>query len=163
MSAPGGPQVKPGESRAIMVDVTTDTWEGGLKRVILVETNDPQSPVLNLTVTAHIYTLLQVEPKFIDFGDTRPGSVQQREILVRNRWQKPVTLTQLTVDPVGMASLNPPRVPPLKPETSTKLILTLSPGAYSGPIYGNVTFETDWKNLPRKTIRFRAHVIANDR
>jgi hypothetical protein len=152
--------VKPGKSRAITVDVKTGTWEGDFKKEILIETNDKQTPLLILTVKAHIYSILQVEPKFIDFGDIRPGSVLQREIFIRNRRQKPVTLTHIVIDPPAMASIDPMSVSALAPEASSKLVITLSPGAYTGPIYGSVTIDTDWKDLPSKKIRFRSHVVA---
>jgi hypothetical protein len=160
VSAPGGPQVKPGESRAITVDVKTGTWEGEFKKVLLIETNDRKTPLLNLTVKARIYSILQIEPKFIDFGDIRPGSVKQRDILIRNRGQSPVTLTHIAIDPPAMASIAPLSVSALAPGSSAKLVLKLSPGAYTGPIYGSVIIDTNWKDLPRKTVRFRSHVVA---
>jgi hypothetical protein len=160
VSAPGGPQVKPGESRSITVDVKTGTWEGAFKKEILIETNDKQTPLLILTVKAHIYSMLQVEPIFVNFGDIRPGSVLQREILIRNRGQKPVTLTHIAISPPAMASIAPLSVSALAPGASSKLVVTLSPGAYTGPIYGNVIIDTDWKDLPHKTVRFRSHVLA---
>ncbi len=43
MSAPGGPLVKPGASRTITAELakSTATYEGALKKVIGIETNDP--------------------------------------------------------------------------------------------------------------------------
>ncbi len=155
--------MKPGESRAITVDVKTGTWEGEFKKVLLIETNDRKTPLLSLTVKASIYSILQVEPKFIDFGDIRPGSVRQRDILIRNRRQSPVTLTHIAIDPPGMASITPSGISGLAPGAAAKLVLKLSPGAYTGPIYGNIIIDTDWKDLPRKTTHFRSHVVAGIR
>jgi hypothetical protein len=50
-----------------------------------LETNDPQKPLLRLELKAHVTPTVRIAPEdwsMIDFGQLRPGEVQQREIKV---------------------------------------------------------------------------------
>ena len=162
MSAPGGPHVKPGASRSIAVEMATESWEGKITKEIFIETNDPQKPRLSLTVKVQVYTMLSVEPNFVDFKDVKAGTSHAREVLIRNRRQEPIAITQLVIDPEKMASIAPRGAFVLQPGAAMKLVLTLAPPAtYIGPIYGSIILHTDWKDLPQKKILFRTHVIAN--
>ena len=168
MSAPGGPLVKPGASRTITAELTSPTgaYEGTLKKVIGIETNDPQTPLASLTVTAYIYAPLQVEPRSLVLDAITLGTPPPRqEFLSRNRSPQPITITQIAVSPTGFATIAPQgaKATLLKPGAAMKLVVTLSPTLPIDYNYGKVTLYTDWQKLPEKAIDIRARVVPAKR
>ena len=167
MSAPGGPLVKPGASRTIIAELTSPTgaYEGALRKVIGIETNDPQTPLASLTITAFIYAQLQVEPRSVDLAGITAGTAPRQDLLIRNRSQDPITITQIAVNPAGFASIAPPGAKSmlLKPGVAMKLVVTLSPTLPLDYNYGKVTLYTDSQKLPEKAIPIRVQVVPAKR
>ena len=166
MSAPGGPQVKPGAACTIMAEIAatvTKGYEGALKKVIDIETNDPHTPLISLTFKASVYARLSAEPRFVNFGEVKRGSAPRRELRIRNRGDKSIAIAQIAISPIGSASISPQRAFVLKPGATMKLSIALSPTLPVGPNYGKVILSTNWQELPEKMIRFRAIVIGGMR
>ena len=167
MSAPGGPLVKSGASRTINVELTSPTgaWEGTLKKVINIETNDPQAPLTSLTITAYIYAPFQVEPRSILLDTVTLGTSPRQEILIRNRSKQTITITKIAVSPTGFATIAPQgaKATLLKPGAAMKLVVTLSPTLPIDYNYGKVTLYTDWQKLPEKAIDIRARLVPAKR
>jgi len=167
VSAPGGPLVKPGASRTITAELakSTGTYEGALKKVIGIETNDPQTPLASLTITAYVYAPLQVEPHSLLLDAITPGTAPRKELLIRNRRKEPIAITRIVVSPAGFATIAPQRTKAvaLKPGQALKLAVTLSPTLPLGPNYGRIILHTDWQALPEKVIPIRVHVVPAKR
>ena len=163
MSAPGGPQVKPGAACTITAEIAatvTKGYEGPLKKVIEIETNDPHTPLISLTFQASVYAMLSAEPRFINFGEIKRGSAPRQELRIRNRGDKPVAIAQIAISPIGSASITPQRAFVLKPGATMKLSIALAPTLPVGPNYGKVILSTNSQEFPEKVIRFRAIVDA---
>jgi len=167
VSVPGGPLVKPGASRTITAELTSPTgaYEGALKKVIGIETNDPQTPLAKLTITAYIYAPLQVEPRSIDLAGITAGTAPRQDVLIRNRRQEPITITQIAVNPADFATIasQGAKAVVLKPGQALKLAVTLSPTLPLGYNYGRVTLYTDSQKLPEKAIPIRVQVVPAKR
>ena len=165
MSAPGGPLVKPGASRIITAELakSTGTYEGALKKVIGIETNDPQTPLVSLTITAYVYAPLQVEPHSLLLDAITPGTAPRKELLIRNRRKEPIAITRIEIFPIGFGTLSPQKGSVLKPGQALKLAVTLSPTLPLGPNYGRIILHTDWQALPEKAIPIRVHVVPAKR
>jgi len=168
VSAPGGPLVKPGASRTITAELTSPTgdYEGALKKVINIETNDPQTPLMSLTITAYIYAPLQVEPRSLVLDGVTLGSTPRgQEFLIRNRSPQTITITRIAVNPVGFATIAPKgdKAVVLKPGQALKLAVTFSPTLPPGYNYGRVTLYTDWQKLPEKALPFRVQMVSAKR
>jgi hypothetical protein len=169
VSAPGGPLVKPGTSCTITAEIAatvTKSYEGAFKKVINIETNDPQTPLVSLTVTAYIYAPLQVEPRSLVLDGVTLGSPPRgQEFLIRNRSPQPITITQIAVSPAGFATIAPQgdKSIVLKPGQALKLAVTFSPTLPLGYNYGRVTLHTDWQKLPEKAIPFRVQMVPAKR
>ena len=165
MSAPGGPLVKPGASRTITAELakSTNTYEGALKKVINIETNDPQTPLASLTITAYVYASLQVEPHSLLLDAITPGTAPRQELLIRNRRQEAITITRIEILPVGFGTLSPQKGSVLKPGQAFKLGVTLAPTLPLGPNCGRIILHTDWQALPEKVIPIRVHVVPAKR
>ena len=165
MSAPGGPLVKPGASRIITAELakSTGTYEGALKKVIGIETNDPQTPLASLTITAYVYAPLQVEPHSLLLDAITPGTAPRKELLIRNRRKEPIAITRIEIFPIGFGTLSPQKGSVLKPGQALKLGVTLSPKLPLGPNFGRIILHTDWQALPEKVIPLRVHVVPAQR
>jgi len=167
VSAPGGPLVKPDASRTITVELTSPIgqYEGVLKKVIGIETNDPQIPLASLTIKAFIYAPLQIEPRFADVRGVTAGTAARQEFLIRNRSQQPITITQIAVNPTRLATTAPrgDKAVVLKPGQALKLVVTFSATLPVGPNSGRITLYTDWEKLPEKAIPVCAYVVPAKR
>ena len=92
----------------------------------------------------------------------KQGSSSEKEILITNKGKNPVSITDIVPRLGNMLTISPPHKFTLAPGQTRKLTLTLLPGSKVGIVHGSVIIKTDIEYLPRKAIRVRARIVAND-
>ena len=113
----------PGETRKILVKINTHAFTSDVSKEIKVETNDPNAPLLTLTVKGKVFEALKVSPRIINFGRLLQNQSATKEVTLENSSKKPVRITK-----IGTVSANPALVTvtpgepfTLKPGESRKL------------------------------------------
>jgi hypothetical protein len=153
--------IKPGKSDVIKVSIPTVNSRGNYKREIKIETNDPNSKEVVITITANINEILSIAPPYIDFGRPITGSKLTREFTITNNGKDNITILSVSVNPAGAALINPVlKKTVLKPGEMKKLELKLTPPNKSGYFQGQVIVSTDIRNLKEKRIFFGAEITA---
>jgi HYDIN/CFA65/VesB-like, Ig-like domain len=161
VTAPGGQDIAPGGSQKVVVSMSTRYFRDTLQKVIEIQTTDPDTPVITLTMKAKIIEILSVMPKEINFGDVKPGSMNKREITITNKDKESVTITKIAANPSTILTVSQQGEVKLKPEKSFTFELSFHPTQADEHFFGLLNIETNIENLQQKNVRIMARVVKN--
>lgn len=169
ITAPGGQNLEsrdknidPGQKQKILVSISTRGYTKTLNKKIKIQTNDPDSSTVILTMRAKILEMLSVNPKMINLGKVFQGSSHKREFTVINKGKENISITRITTKPDSLVSVDPKEPFVLKPGDGKKFKLMFNSGMSKGHTGGYVSLETDLEYLPKKIIRVRAQVAEKE-
>jgi hypothetical protein len=137
----------------ITVTLNPTAPSGFFKDEVTLHTNDPGSPSIPISVSAHIQAAVNVYPSPLVLGTVKAGSVVSRDLLVRS--SKPFKLTQIsgkkgewTTPPPGDAS-----------QTMHRFKVSLKAPAQPGPYNAVLEIATDLKDEPPAKVTAFATVV----
>lgn len=143
--------------RQWMVDVTlvADTPPGPLAENLVVETNHPQQPRIEIPVSGFIRPVVAVTPPRVDFGAVDPSEGKSWGILVRNFAEAPMTVEQVESAVPGMDV----EVEAIEEGKRYKVVFTPTGQMPEGPFDGTVEFSTGLPSQERFTVQLSGEVI----
>ncbi len=139
-------QVPAGESAAIVARVEPYRYEGNAPwKTLTVQTNDPDEPIINLTISAKIVDPVSLEPEVVLFPSVRSGRNAHAEVkLVQRANQKLVIKEIKTSSPKISAAASD-----LEGDQKGYLLrITLSPDMPVGKFEEKVTIFTNYASFP---------------
>ena len=80
--APVDSLILPGASSGIDVTFSSRDFEGDLVKVVVLRTNDPAEPRIDLTLRASIIPFIRQDKEWIDFGETEVGIARSEGALI---------------------------------------------------------------------------------
>jgi len=92
-----------GPGQRLVVELDRDVPLGRFNETLTLRTTSPRQPVITLPVLGSVEGDVVVLPPQVTFGVTRGGETAARELYVRNRGARPVTVTGVAA-PVRVAS-----------------------------------------------------------
>jgi hypothetical protein len=160
VTAPGGQTVAPGDTRKISVKMSTVAYTSDLHKEIKIETNDPNSSLLTLTMNAKVFAAMKVSPMVVTFGRIPQNQTVTREFTVENRGKKPLKVSKINVSAAPQTSLavTPDEPFILKSGESRKFTVKLSTGTAVGFLDSSIVLETDNPFMKQKRIFMSAEV-----
>ncbi|HNY65969.1 MAG TPA: DUF1573 domain-containing protein [Deltaproteobacteria bacterium] len=138
--------------------MSTSAYRADLFKEIKVDTNDPGTPLVTLTLKAQVFEFIKVLPRTISFGKMLQGQTATREIKVENVGKKPFRITRVSTEASSLLTVTPAEAFTLKPGESRKLSVKVATGSAVGFIFENVTLDTDLSYLPQKKIYVNVEV-----
>jgi hypothetical protein len=132
---------------------------GDYTKIIEVETNDPDMPVLKLTIKVKVAEILSISPREINFGVVKIGSVNKKMIEIKNKGKETITITSISANPSTTLSVNALNKVKLDPGKSISLELRFQPSQTTDSFFGLFHIETDQANLQTKNVRIKAKVV----
>ncbi|MGV3724224.1 MAG: DUF1573 domain-containing protein [Actinomycetota bacterium] len=151
--------IRSGRKAQILLDFQPmPDWSGPVRKSVLVRTNDPQSPAIELEVHADIVPLLHITPTQFIHIPGRRGAIQHRRLHLAPREGVDVAVTQAVSNhPFIRAKLSAaPRTVPVK-----EYYLDLTIGPYDwigGEQQGSIDIKTSHPKIPTKTITVTASI-----
>jgi hypothetical protein len=82
-SEPTPREVRPGGTGLLKVSLMTGNFSGPINKKLIVRSNDPAMPTVELSMKASIRTLFRVEPKAVQFGEIERGRSVSRELMIK--------------------------------------------------------------------------------
>lgn len=168
MTVPEGRQVEngryaiaPGKAQDVQVNVPTRyirSREPYEKNDILIETNDPDTPLVRLVMRLQVVDVLVVSPTTINFGAVKPRSINTRQVTVTNKSESVVTLTKISAFPETVLTASHAGNIRIEPGKSVDLTVTYKPSVPDNRFLGLLQVETSLEELAVKTIQVRASV-----
>ncbi len=120
-----------GERGELVFTVNVANMRGPSEKHILVPSNDPQTPSVNLSIKIHVVPIFDVQPPQVSFGDLRQGVITNVALRVRRTDGKPLVLSRV--------------------ETSGRFVRTrVEPIEASKGTEANVWLEAEMEGLPRR-------------
>ena len=115
---------------------------GYFKDEVVLQTNDPSSPTIPISVVANVQAAVTVSPSVINLGHVRAGETVQKSILVRSAQPFRVTEAKATREGLAVDKL-PEAARPFHP-----LTMTLTAPSEPGPFHAFLEIRTDVKDEP---------------
>lgn len=77
-----GETIQPGEAGMIHAAFKTQKYEGKQKKLIYVESNDPENPKIELVMQGSIKSDIAIEPQALQFGNVPKGKTVSKKVKV---------------------------------------------------------------------------------
>src|SRR5438132_1113433 len=143
-----------GPGQRLVVELDRDLALGRFNEQLRLHTTSPREPILTLPVFGSVEGDVVVLPPQVTFGVTRGGATPERELYIRNRGQRPVTVTRVTVpDEVVTYTLAA-----VQEGQEYRLTLRLRDGLKPGKVESKVEIFTDHPEEKRLVIPLYAIV-----
>lgn len=148
----------PGRASSIEVKFSSGNFEGRQQKIVMVRTNDPAEPRIDLVVTAEVKPYVQVEKSEFEFGEVRRG-------------ETPVLTTLLTCDTDPAFRVAPPedgkrivtwKVTPISSENAKafQLEARMRPDAPYGAFYERIEVPVTHRAIPYARVFLRGYVYS---
>jgi hypothetical protein len=126
---------------------------GYFRDEIVLETNDPQSPKIPVSVTANVQANVVLSPRVLPMGTIRPGQTVSKDVLVRAG--RAFTISGVETPVEGLAiSQDDSEARPLH-----KVRVTLTAPAKPGPFHAQVGLKTSLEDEPPAELSVFATVV----
>jgi hypothetical protein len=73
LAEPADTVIAPGASTTLRVVFSSGNYEGDLRKVVILETNDPAEPRIDLLLLVHVAPEVEISERILDFGPVRRG------------------------------------------------------------------------------------------
>jgi hypothetical protein len=148
-----------GAGQRVVVALDRDTPLGRFNDTLRLSTTSSREPVVTVPVFGSVEGDVVVLPPQVTFGVARPGSVVERELFIRNRGDRPVTVTRVAV-PERLASYS---LAALEAGQQYRLTLRLREDLRPGKFEDTIEIFTDHPDEERIVVPFYAIVRGGRR
>ncbi len=145
------------EGKQWRIDVTLakDAPVGPVADRVLVKTNNPKQPIIEIPVSGFVRPLVAVTPPNVDFGKVDPSQEQKWGLLVRNFGSQPMEIQHVETSVPGMKV----NVESIEEGKRFKLVFTPTTGMAKGPFSGQVKLTTNLPQDPTITVPVKGEVM----
>lgn len=132
-------QLPDGPGQRLVVELRRDLPLGRFSEQLTLHTTSTHEPTLRLTVFGSVEGDVVVLPPQVTFGVTRSDAALERELFIRNRGERPLTVTRVAVpDDVATYQLET-----IEEGLEYRVKLRLREGLHAGKIQGDVEIFTN--------------------
>ena len=133
--------IQPNGTGEIKSTFNSTNFNGNINKTISVQTNDPKTPTVTLTMKGTVTTTVQLNPRQLNFGQVKVEAPTTLALNIANRGQKPLKITGVKT-PMPQVTLDTEKFV-LKPGEQTKILVTITPRAEDRILSGYLTINTD--------------------
>ncbi|GAB4336704.1 MAG: hypothetical protein Kow0099_09780 [Candidatus Abyssubacteria bacterium] len=150
-------EIPPGETGAIVARMEAFNYEGNRPfKSLFIETNDPDEPITNLTISAKIIDPVVFEPEIVLLPHIREGEAASAEVKLLQRGETPLLIDEI----VPSSPLLSVQASPLEGQQKGYLLdVTVSPEMPSGKFEEVITIFTKDADIPGKPDTHRPRLI----
>lgn len=146
-AGPSLPVTIPAGQRGEVPVLVVGTEAGALSASVVLRTNDPAKPSINVPVEATVYAqtgpVASLGARVLDFGAVAIGAGAERPLQIVNRGTQPLSITNIAVsNTAGIRVTSANSVNSIAPGASTEIVIRCTPanGVY---VAGALTFNTN--------------------
>lgn len=132
------------------VDVTLEKSApvGPVADHVVVRTNHPKQPTVEIPVSGFVRPIVAVTPPSIDFGQVDPSESQEWGVLVRNFGEQPLVIEGVTSSVAGLEV----KVEPMRDGEQFRLVLEPTTAMAKGPFHGTAEIRTNIAQQPTLSV-----------
>lgn len=162
--------LNPGESVEVNIEWTTKDWPEEYRQTAAIQTNDPQNPLVTLTIAGQVTEAVRAVPRDIDFGSIADGEAVSREVRLYAYLDKPLEINGWKISEpliaryfdVTWTPLTPPDLEDAtKPTSGVQAAITVKPGLPQGAFLQTITLDTNQEAAPRVELLIHG-IITSD-
>lgn len=131
----------PGARGEIKATFDSGNFSGAIHKTIYLETNDPKTPVFNLTLQGAVQEVLTISPRDINLGVVKTGSRKEVTVTVKNQGARAIRITAVR-SPLPQVTIKGDKTH-LAPGESAHLSVTVTPRRDDRFISGYISIFTD--------------------
>lgn len=135
------PTIPPGKTGEIKATFNSTNFSGAMTKTISVDTNDPKTPTVTLTMKGMVTSDLQITPKQLNFGQVKIGKTETQSVIIENHGRKPLKILSVKT-PMPQVSLRNDKQT-LKRGESAKVEVSVTPRSQDRILSGYLTISTD--------------------
>lgn len=146
----------PGESAEISTKLSLKNKVGPQRKTIAVDSNDPTTPRLTLSMVGVSRTEVEVKPRRIYVANATKGEANEETITVTSNAESPLTIKNVSTE-------NPNVTAELISETTGKeftIVVRTAEALPKGQTHGRVRIETDSEKNPLLNVPFQYNVVG---
>lgn len=158
MAEPADTVIAPGASTTLRVVFNSGEYEGDQRKVVILETNDPAEPQVEILLLSHVTPEVEVSERILDFGPVRRGGAPLLTTILKAEPGVPFTVHT----PVGADDLVRWRVvqDPLSGPVAWKVEARIRPDAPFGRFNVRVEIPYDHPKVKSDRISIRGFIHA---
>ena len=142
--------ISPGKSSTIKASFDSKNFSGRISKTIYVHTNDPKTPIYNLTIKGNLFEQIEITPKQLNLGEIKVGTRKEIAIRIENKGTQPLTvISAKTAMPQVAAKILKKK---LKTGESGTISVAVTPRAGDRFLAGYLTIVTSNPEKPEITI-----------
>jgi len=150
--------IPPGGEGEIKTTVNTHGRAGKLAKSVTVNTNDPEHPVVKLTIKANVIASINLEPSNLNFGEVEAGKAKTLKATVWLRDDLKATVTNVESNNEHVTA----KLLPKPDEKGRRVIeVTVSKDAPPGPLHSVITVNTSAGDKQKARLTTRANVMGD--
>lgn len=143
--------IPPGQEGRIELVVEGKKVHGDFDKSATVHTNDPEHPVMTLSIAGSIIAYVDVQPSHRVYLQGRYGETVEKTVTIKSNEEDldfKITNVESNIDDKITYKLEPP-----EPDGTYKLKIWKNPKLSGVNTYGSVFLHTNSKNSPEKTLQ----------
>jgi hypothetical protein len=152
-------EIPPGRAGEIRATLRTQGLHGTVEKGLILETNDPQNPLVRLTISGRVVSEVTVEPRYLNWGTFPPGEMPQpqriRIGLAEGRG--------LRVEKVLSESPAVLLMKESEDESGAVYAVALAAGLPAGRFAGRITVRSNSERVPEVHVPFQGTVQGSVR
>lgn len=149
--------VASGKTSDIRVSFNSAGFSGAVTKRIMVQTNDPKTPVFTFTLKGTVFEEIDVTPKQLNLGAIKAGTGKEAVINIENKGKQPITITSArSTMPQVVAKVKKRSV---TPRAKTTVDITVSPRPDDRFLGGYLIISTNSASKPEIMIPVYANVV----
>lgn len=133
--------IQPKGTGEIKSTFNSSNFSGNIHKTISVQTNDPKTPTVTLTMKGTVTTTIQLNPKQLNFGQVKPNTPTTLPLTITNMGQKTLKITGVKT-PMPQVALKTEKSV-LKAGEQTKILVTVTARPEDRILSGYLTITTD--------------------
>ena len=149
-------KIPSGKYGRIEISIDTRSFSGALEKYVNIRTNDPQNPVIGLSIKAVVIPEIEVSDYYI-YLEGKTKRVAKEAIVTVTPGESLKILGVRSTDPRVAARLEPAPGSDIK---KYKLIVMQKPDAKSGDHFGQIIIKTNSRYSPEITIHESGSIAA---
>ena len=146
--------LKPGETTEIRATVDLRGRSGQQHKTITIDSNDPATPKLTLTLQLDIWQEFRLLPSQLVLGTIRGDASVQTSVLFENNSARAVTVTNVFCSHTSLEV----RVQSEQPGRKYRVAVNTRPPLSDGPLIAELRLQTDDPTHPEFAVNYACHV-----
>jgi hypothetical protein len=150
-------EIPPGQAGEIQATLRTQGLHGTVEKELVLETSDPQNPLVRLTISGRVVSEVTVEPRYLNWGTFPPGEMPQpRRLRIGLAEGRGLRIEKVLSQSPAVVLLKES-----EDESGAVYAVALAAGLPAGRFAGRITVRSNSQRFPEVHVPFQGNVLGS--